>query len=69
LLQNPVGVEKLFFKKIGGNNFALRFDLSDVLEIPRHFACPNFALFGLQREFFNSHSRFHSKWHFATQSV
>ena len=57
LLKNPVAVEKLtLFQKIRENNFASRFDLSDVFEFKDILHPPNFGLFGAEREFFNSHA-------------
>jgi len=53
------GCWKSLFQEIGENNFASRFNLSDVLEFQDILHPPNFGLFGAEREFFNSHEIFH----------
>jgi len=50
------GCRKTLFQKIRENNFASRFDLSDVFEFKDILHPPNFGLFGAEREFFNSHA-------------
>ena len=57
LLKNPVAVEKLtLFQKNSRKQLCVTLRFKRCFRIQRHFASPNFGLFGAEREFFNSHA-------------